>query len=507
MSLLVCAYGLLIFTIYFIVKVSNYLLNRDVQTLISGFRNNLSHIPGPWYSRFTSLVNHYHRIVGDELQWFHGLHQRYGPLVRPEPYVVATADPGHWEQVHRSRGIFMKIEFPLIVPEKFLFTLTDPHEHRIRRRLLARGLTLDTLRRNWEPAIRAKAELAVRCIKGEATSGVANVSRWWYIMASDVISLLSFGESFDMLQKADLKENDEFLTALQFVGFSMALQWLFPGSVLRLLKLVLPFQTVHDIINASNLVFARGSIAIRNLRAVNSDRPNLFSDMLAEADKAGEGGEKSKLTDATVRSEVAEFLVAGADTTAVMLTYIVWEVLRQPSLRSRLETEVAALPPDFNDTDLLALPLLNGVIAESLRLHSTGSSPASRVVVQDGVTFNGLPIPAGTQVQTFTYAMARDNALFPDGERFDETRFDDEKQMPDLQRRIAANFGSGSRSCVGVALARMELRLATALFFREMRGARLGPGMTDDMMEMRLRCFIYPKGGKCDVTLVDKMVQ
>lgn len=59
----------------------------------------------------------------------------------------------------------------------------------------------------------------------------------------------------------------------------------------------------------------------------------------------------------------------------------------------------------------------------------------------------------------------------------------------------------GSRVCLGIHLARMELRLATALFFRECRGARLSADTTDAVMEMEHHFLVAPKGHFCNVTL------
>ena len=55
--------------------------------------------------------------------------------------------------------------------------------------------------------------------------------------------------------------------------------------------------------------------------------------------------------------------------------------------------------------------------------------------------------------------------------------------------------------CLGIHLAYMELRLATALFFRQCRGAKLSACMQDEMMEMDNHFLIAPKGHCCYVTL------
>ena len=87
---------------------------------------------------------------------------------------------------------------------------------------------------------------------------------------------------------------------------------------------------------------------------------------------------------------------------------------------------------------------------------------------------------------------------------FDETRFENPTEK---QRRLAQPFGIGSRSCIGLHLAKMEMRLAMAVFFRECRGARIGNSMTDKMMDQMLQFFIYPRGGKCDITLIEKLAR
>jgi len=50
-------------------------------------------------------------------------------------------------------------------------------------------------------------------------------------------------------------------------------------------------------------------------------------------------------------------------------------------------------------------------------------------------------------------------------------------------------------------LAYMELRLASAEFFRQCKGAKLAPETTDESMEMVNFFLVTPRGRKCMVVL------
>lgn len=74
-------------------------------------------------------------------------------------------------------------------------------------------------------------------------------------------------------------------------------------------------------------------------------------------------------------------------------------------------------------------------------------------------------------------------------------------EMSSQQKAAFMPFGGGSRVCLGIHLAYMELRFSAALFFRECCGARISELMEDEMMDMSNRFLIAPKGHCCYITM------
>lgn len=66
-------------------------------------------------------------------------------------------------------------------------------------------------------------------------------------------------------------------------------------------------------------------------------------------------------------------------------------------------------------------------------------------------------------------------------------------------------MGAGSRACLGIHLAYMELRLCTAEFFRQCKGARLCPSATGKSMKMENFFLVAPQGHKCEITLAQEI--
>lgn len=198
------------------------------------------------------------------------------------------------------------------------------------------------------------------------------------------------------------------------------------------------FRDTTDVVR-KNIQFAEDSLKrYQNLVEKDPENPppTLFT-------KLFKGEEDDILTMKEIRDEAMIYILAGSDTTALTLTYLVWAVCRDAAIRARLVGELAGLPGGFDDAELRRLPYLNQVIDEALRLYASAPAGLPRVVPPGGATLAGYTLPAGTVVSTQAYSMHRIEEIFPDPETFDPSRWD--MATKDM-RDASMPWGGGSRS-------------------------------------------------------------
>lgn len=273
---------------------------------------------------------------------------------------------------------------------------------------------------------------------------------------------------------------------------------------------VLPLPVFSKVGQANSRLsdYARESVA-RHKSFIAKDPLSARDTLFTKLTSAGEKG----LTESETCNEARGYIVAGSDTTAVTLTYLVYAVCRDSRIREKLVAELLELPENFTDRDTRNLPYLTQVIKEALRLHTAVPGALPRTVPEEGAFLAGFSVPGGTVVSTQAYSMHRDASVFPDPLCFKPERWaTPTKEMEDA----SLPFGGGSRSrypvvviihpietddavCLGIHLAGMELRLATALFFRAFPLARVSTreGMCDDDMEMASFFLMVPRGHRC----------
>jgi len=436
-------------------------------------------------------------LGGARADYIHALHQQYGPIVRIAPNEVAINDPASFKDIHRIGSGFTKTKWYEYLNTNGVgkclgvFNMTNPKEHAARRKLLARGFSQRHLREQWETIVRDKVDLAVARIKADAMSGTADVLKWWTYLATDVSAHLMFGESFGMLENG---KRVPYIEALEKATISSAISWELP--LVYWIGRMLPFSATKAVFHANSTLLEQGRVAIENSKSGGYHTANIFATIVNEAEK-GDG----TLTDEEVQTEAGNLIVAGSDTTGITLTYLTWCVLKQPTLQSALEEEVSEAEDLLSDAALEQLPILNAVIEETLRLYGAAPATLPRLTPEGGATFRDYYIPGGTVVGTQSYSLHRDPRLFVNPDEFDHTRWLPPNTLSPLAKSVFSPFGAGSRVCIGVHLARMELRLAATKFFRECKGVRLAPSTTDQSMKPVNFFLISPQGHKCEIVM------
>jgi cytochrome P450 len=187
-------------------------------------------------------------------------------------------------------------------------------------------------------------------------------------------------------------------------------------------------------------------------RAAGSPSQGILGRMLAAS-----SGDGAPISDQEICNELITVLLSGHETTAVALSWALYELARHPAALERLRHELDVLGPDPVPDVVVKQPYLSAVCDETLRLH-TILTEIGRIVRVPCELF-GHAIPAGIGVGVGIGAIHQDPLLYPDPGQFRPERF--------LERTYTAfeflPFGGGHRRCLGAHLSDYEMRTVLAV--------------------------------------------
>jgi cytochrome P450 len=191
-----------------------------------------------------------------------------------------------------------------------------------------------------------------------------------------------------------------------------------------------------------------------------------------------------------LRDEVVTLYIAGHETTANTLTWS-WMLLSQnPTVRTKLEAEVAAVlgerPATF--ADLRALPYTSAIFKETMRLYPVAWS-ISRMANED-VELGGYYVPKDTNVWIDQFHLHRDSRWYDNPLGFDPDRWLDGR-TENLPKYAYLPFGGGPRICIGNSFAEMEGALLLATITQRYRLNLVA----DQTFDMDPGITIRPKDG------------
>ncbi|KAJ0874342.1 putative premnaspirodiene oxygenase [Helianthus annuus] len=196
------------------------------------------------------------------------------------------------------------------------------------------------------------------------------------------------------------------------------------------------------------------------------DANHLLVDALLKVQECG--NLEVPLTIDNIKAIILDVIGAGSDTSSTVIEWAMSELLRNPSIMEKAQTEVRRVfstKSTVDETDIQSLDFLKMVIKETLRLHP----PAPLMLPMENrekCEINGYDIPMKTKVVVNVWAIGRDPNYWKEPERFHPERFvNSSVDYRGLDFEYIP-FGAGRRICPGISfgLANLELPLASLLY-------------------------------------------
>jgi cytochrome P450 len=238
-------------------------------------------------------------------------------------------------------------------------------------------------------------------------------------------------------------------------------------------KFFKPKQSGHFAMRCKRILEERIEQEKSNLRTGPQDGPHDFAHRFLEAQR-----KDPDISDGQLIGYMQANLIAGSDTTAVVMRTAIYYTLKNPWIHKQLVDELdtyhGPLPVPFR-VARFQLPFCGAVVREALRKHFAFIGMMERETPQPGIHLpDGRWLPGGVVIGMHGDLIGRDKRIFgEDANEFNPRRWlrRPEEQEQEYQARLKVMnahdlaFGHGPRGCIGKHVAEMEIYKFIPTFF------------------------------------------
>ncbi len=318
--------------------------------------------------------------------------------------------------------------------------LLDGGEHRQRRQLLMPQFHGDKIRVYTDLICKLTRDL----VAGWQVDETINLREQMQSISLSVILQTVFGlyegERYDLIR-------EKLIQVISVSESPLKSSFLFIPALQQDLGAWSPWgRFLRDRTELDRLIYTEIADRRRNYQPDRSDILNL---LIGSKDAEGNG-----MSDVELHDELMTLLFAGHETTATALAWAIYWINYLPEVKAKLLAEIATIGTERDPLTISRLPYLNAVCSETLRIYPVGMLTFPRITVEP-VAVQGYDIPAETVVFGCIYLTHHREDLYPEPDLFKPERF--------LERQFSPYeylpFGGGSRRCIGMALAQLEMKL------------------------------------------------
>ncbi|GFO04623.1 cytochrome p450 2u1 [Plakobranchus ocellatus] len=201
----------------------------------------------------------------------------------------------------------------------------------------------------------------------------------------------------------------------------------------------------------------------------NKDPTCYITAYLQKMQEENAKGTQKNLDDKNLTSNIRGLFLGGSEITSTSIYWFVLHCINHPNVQDKIFEEISAklghdrLP---NMSDKASLVYLEATIRESLRLATL--APFRMRTVQQEFNLKGYTVPKDTLLLINMRSAHHDSDTWADPDKFRPERYlDDTGNLLKIEAHIP--FGLGKRSCLGEAMAKMELFLFLAALCQRFR--------------------------------------
>ncbi|KAA8543522.1 hypothetical protein F0562_020983 [Nyssa sinensis] len=167
-----------------------------------------------------------------------------------------------------------------------------------------------------------------------------------------------------------------------------------------------------------------------------------------------------------VKATISNLILAGSDTTSIHLTWLFSILLNNKHALKRAQEEIdlkVGTERWVEESDIKNLVYLQAIVKETLRLYPPGPIAVPHEALED-CQVAGYHIPKGTRLFVNVWKLHRDPRIWLEPDKFMPERFLTSHAEVDVsgQHFELIPFGSGRRSCPGIAFATQVTHLTLA---------------------------------------------
>ncbi|KAJ6015172.1 hypothetical protein N7540_009763 [Penicillium herquei] len=462
----------------------------------------LKNIPGPFWTRLTSLW-YFNQLYNGKFEHENiRLHQTYGPIVRIAPNQYSISDVSAIKTVYGSGSKFPKSAWydGWKHPQQWTVfadrdikrhcTLTIQNYFHVQQTLSTLDLMGQIANLNFERIAETRKRFTGlysmssvvsyepfvdRCIdlfferldEFAAKKQSFNLGHWFQCYAFDVIGDVTFGQRFGFLDRGE--DIDGAINAVHKVMMYSSLVGVYPEWHPILFEAMSKLKSSGAAGRAYISKFVREKIGIHEHERKNTNNTmtettgpqDFLSKMMQARDENPE-----KITDYHLLIMGQSNVTAGSDTTAISLSGIMWYLLQNFEALNKLREEIQEFTQQgrcsheitFKETQ--EMPYLQAVMKEALRMHAATGLPMWRVVPEGGAQLSGRFFPAGTIVGVNSWVAHYDEQVFPNAQKFLPERWLEAEAEPEKLKemnQMYMPFGLGSRTCLGKHISILEM--------------------------------------------------